>query len=63
MKTITKFRTLKGWSMNKLAHESGVSQACISQLEAGKKSPTTTTLGKLSKALEVPVAKLLEESA
>lgn len=60
MNKLTKLRESKGWSQQKLADESGVSQAYISELELGRKNPTVKILQKLSQALEVPISKLLE---
>ena len=50
---ITELRETVGWSKNRLAKESGLSQAYISQLEAGQKEPTTSTLFKLCSALNI----------
>ncbi|WP_368490806.1 helix-turn-helix domain-containing protein [Clostridium sp. BJN0013] len=60
MNKLTKLRESKGWSQQKLADKSGVSQAYISELELGRKNPTVKILLKLSQALEVSVSKLLE---
>lgn len=58
---IKEIRQSKGWSQNRLAKESGVSQSFIHALEAGEKSPTTRTLAKLAKALSVSISELLGE--
>lgn len=55
---ITKYREAKGLSMAELSRRSGVSVAQISDIEAGNKNPTITTLCKLSKALGVPCSEL-----
>jgi transcriptional regulator with XRE-family HTH domain len=49
----------RGWSMDRLADESGVSRAMISKIERGESSPTAVLLGKLSAALELSVSELL----
>jgi transcriptional regulator with XRE-family HTH domain len=49
----------RGWSMDRLAGESGVSRAMISKIERGESSPTAVLLGKLSAALELSVSELL----
>ncbi|AVX21635.1 Helix-turn-helix [Carboxydocella sporoproducens DSM 16521] len=54
-------RKALGLSQTRLAELSGVSQAYISELEAGCKQPTLTILDKLAKALGVSVAELLDE--
>ncbi|ATW26749.1 helix-turn-helix domain-containing protein [Candidatus Formimonas warabiya] len=56
-------RTSHGWSQGYLAELSGVSQAYISELEAGEKQPTLPIVEKLAKALGVHIAELLEEEA
>jgi transcriptional regulator with XRE-family HTH domain len=60
MHKLTKLREAKGWTQQKLSDTSGVSQAYISELELGRKNPTIKILLKLSKALEVPISKLVD---
>jgi transcriptional regulator with XRE-family HTH domain len=52
----------KRWSANQLADFAGVSRGYLSDVLAGKKSPTLRTLGKIAVALEVPVRDLLADS-
>ena len=52
---IKKQREKKGLSRTQLAHAAGLSPAAISLIESGKKSPTLTTLEKISSALEIPL--------
>ncbi|GAW28959.1 helix-turn-helix domain-containing protein [Carboxydocella sp. ULO1] len=54
-------RKTLGLSQARLAELSGVSQAYISELEAGSKQPTLTILDKLASALGVTVAELIED--
>lgn len=58
---IRRLMKLKELSIPKLARKSGVGTATISNILNGKASPSSTTLIKISKALEVPFPKLLEE--
>jgi transcriptional regulator with XRE-family HTH domain len=52
-------RRSRGWSLDRLAVESGVSRAMISKVERGESSPTAAVLGKLSAALELTMSELL----
>lgn len=56
VKALTKKR---GWSMNQLADFSVVGRGYLSEVLAGRKSPSLRTLVKLAGALEVKVADLL----
>jgi transcriptional regulator with XRE-family HTH domain len=55
-------RQSRGWSIERLAGESGVSRAMISKVERGESSPTAAVLGKLSAALELTMAELLADA-
>ncbi len=46
-------------SMNRLADFAGLGRGYVSDVLAGKKSPTLRTLAKIAGALEVPVTELL----
>jgi transcriptional regulator with XRE-family HTH domain len=52
-------RRARGWAIDRLAAESGVSRAMISKIERGESSPTAVVLGKLSAALGLSVSELL----
>jgi XRE family transcriptional regulator, regulator of sulfur utilization len=54
-------RKAKGWSQERLATQARLARAYLSQLEMGSRSPTITTLMKISAALEVPASVLLKE--
>jgi DNA-binding XRE family transcriptional regulator/quercetin dioxygenase-like cupin family protein len=56
-------RRARGWAIERLALASGVSRAMISKIERGESSPTAVVIGKLSAALELSVAELLEAGA
>lgn len=59
-KNLIKIRTEKGYTQERLAYESDVSKGYLSELEAGKKSPTIRTLEKLAETLEVKLSKIIE---
>ena len=52
-------RLVNEMPIKSVAENSGVSYSCISELEAGKKSPTITTLKSLAKIYNIKVSKLL----
>lgn len=58
---ITKIRESVGWSKNRLAKEAGLSQAYISQLEAGQKQPTIDVLGRICNALDMTLMDFFTE--
>jgi transcriptional regulator with XRE-family HTH domain len=49
----------KHWSANQLADFAGVSRGYVSEVLAGKKSPTLRTLAKLAAGLDVSVRDLV----
>jgi transcriptional regulator with XRE-family HTH domain len=55
---IKQLRNAKGWSQGQLAVYSETSQPTVNQIETGKRNPSTETLEKLARALEVEVADL-----
>ena len=57
---IRKYRIHRDVSQEHLALESGIHPAYISKLERGEKCPTIDTLYRLSKALGIPVYKLID---
>lgn len=62
-KRIRLLMAAKGWSVNRLADFSGVGRGRMSEILAGKSSPTVRTLGRLAEALDVNVRDLFEEEA
>lgn len=57
---LRRLRTAKGWRQVDLAKKARVTQALISQLEAGKKaSPSVVPLLRIAKALGVTVEELV----
>ena len=55
---IKELREQMGVSQNKLAKLAGMSQAAISIIESGKKSPTVDTLGRIAQAIGCTVSDL-----
>lgn len=53
-KAIVKLRKAKKLSQGDLAKICKISQTSLSQIEKGYKKPRTTTLKKISKALDIP---------
>lgn len=52
-------RAERGWSLEELAAESGVSRATLSRLENGEVSPTTAVLGRLCAAYGMTLSRLM----
>lgn len=59
--TVRVLRKALGYSLDDLAHRSGVSRASLSQIETAKTNPTIAILWKIAAALGVPFATLLGE--
>lgn len=60
-KRITYFRTLKGYSVNKLATLSGISQSYLREIELGNKNPTVEILSILCETLEISLKDFFDE--
>lgn len=60
-KRITYFRTLKGYSVNKLANLSGISQSYLREVELGRKNPTVEILSILCDALDISLKDFFDE--
>lgn len=52
--TLKALRLARGWSLSKLAEETGVSKAMLGQIERNESSPTVSTLWKIATGLNVP---------
>lgn len=53
---------MKRWSANQLADFAGLGRGYVSEVLAGKKSPTLRSLGKLAAALETSVRDLFPDA-
>lgn len=56
---IAKVRHEKGWSIDRLAEESGVGRRTIINLEGALKTPRIDTLYAVAAALDVPLTELV----
>ena len=57
---IVELRSQKGWTQSDLARASNKDRQAIEKLENGKVNPTVYSLYEISKALEVPLKKLMD---
>ena len=57
---IVELRSKKGWSQSDLARACNKDRQAIEKLENGKVNPTIYSLLEISKALEVPLKKLVD---
>lgn len=60
---LSELREARGWSKNRLAKESGVSQSFVSEIEAGTGKPTIDVLSRLCSALGVTLAEFFTDEA
>ena len=59
---IRELREKKGWSQIELARRSGVTQSAISDIESAKtKNPRIDTMDAIARALNVPIARLINK--
>ncbi|KUJ73624.1 XRE family transcriptional regulator [Ruegeria marisrubri] len=56
---LRELRQARGWSLDQLAAQSGLSRATLSRLEKGEVSPTAQSLGHLCAAFGLPMSRLL----
>ncbi|MEP0232959.1 XRE family transcriptional regulator [Roseibium sp.] len=59
---LTGLRQQRGWSLDEMAEQSGVSRASLSRIERGETSPTAAVLGRLCKAFHLPMAVLFAQA-
>ena len=62
VRELTRVREKVGWSQRRLAEESGVNAATISQIENGRRSPNIETLEKLTSAMGQEVGDLFPKA-
>ena len=60
--TLKAQRQARGWSLSKLAENSGVSKAMLGQIERNESSPTVATLWKIATGLNVPFSVFITPS-
>lgn len=51
--TLKSLRQQRGWSLSRLAEETGVSKAMLGQIERNESSPTVATVWKIATGLNV----------
>ena len=56
------FRTLKGYTTNKLANLAGISQSYLRDVELGNKNPTIETLSYVCDALNISLQDFFNEN-
>ncbi len=61
--TLKTLRQARGWSLSKLAEETGVSKAMLGQVERNESSPTVSTLWKIATGLNVPFSTFITPEA
>ena len=59
-RNVRRYRLKKDWSQEELAHQAGLQQSYLSNIENGIRNPTVKVLQKLADALGVKPAALLE---
>ena len=62
-KRIAYFRTAKGYSVNKLANLSGISQSYLREVELGNKNPTIEILSFICDTLEITLKEFFDEES
>jgi transcriptional regulator with XRE-family HTH domain len=60
-RNLVRFRQIRAWTQEELAHQSGVSMYLIAHVERQARTPALTTVTKLARALEMPLEALLED--
>lgn len=58
---LTYYRELKGYTVNKLANLSGVSQSHVREIQLGNRNPTVEMLELLCTALDITLAEFFSE--
>lgn len=58
--TLKKLRAERGWSLDKAAHETGVSKAMLGQIEREESSPTISTLWKITSGFNTSFSSFIE---
>jgi transcriptional regulator with XRE-family HTH domain len=59
-KHVARVRKSKGYSIDRLSLESGMSTGTVSKLEAGTSDTQITTLARIAEIIGVPLSKLLD---
>jgi transcriptional regulator with XRE-family HTH domain len=59
---VKKLRTDRGWSLDNLAHASGVSRSMLSEIEREKANPTLAVTYRIASAFAMTISELIESS-
>ena len=59
---VKKLRTDRGWSLDNLAHASGVSRSMLSEIEREKANPTLAVTYRIATAFTMTISELIESS-
>jgi transcriptional regulator with XRE-family HTH domain len=59
---VKKLRADRGWSLDNLAHASGVSRSMLSEIEREKANPTLAVTFRIASAFGMTIAELIESS-
>lgn len=62
-KVLRELRQARGWTLDQLAAQTGVSKPMLGQIERGESNPTVVTLWKIASGLHVPFATFLDTPA
>ncbi|WP_251976424.1 helix-turn-helix domain-containing protein [Salinicola avicenniae] len=57
---LKRLRQERGWSLDRLARESGVSKAMLGQIERHESTPTIATLWRIASGLHAPISSFLQ---
>ena len=57
-KRIRELRTARGFSQEELAHRAGIHSTYLGGIERGERNPALVNIGRIAKALKVPLAEL-----
>ena len=57
---VRKHRAILGWTVGELARRVGIARPIVSRTEGGSHSPNASTVLRYAKALDVPVAALVD---
>lgn len=61
--TVRQIRLERGFTLQALADESGISKSYLGDIEKGRKNPTTDVIEAIAQALDVPARQLLYHAA
>lgn len=63
LERINELRTLRGWSIYKLAEEAGMTQSTLSNMFSRKTLPSISTLNQLCDAFQISLSEFFNENS